>query len=127
MAQIKHNMKKLPIIILTAIALVNIMMLMSGCQKQISELDRIVEENNYTIVDVRTKEEYETGHVKDSINIPVDEIQSRLNELDKNKTIIVYCRSGKRSTTAYNILIENGYKSYNLGAYESITKFEKGA
>lgn len=120
-------MKKIPIITLTAIVLLNIMMLMSGCQKQLSELDRVVEENNYTIVDVRTKEEYETGHVKDSINIPVDEIQTRLNELDKNKTIIVYCRSGKRSTTAYNTLIENGYKSYNLGAYESITKFEKGA
>ncbi len=114
-------MKKILLLILSSLLII------TGCEKQLSELDKIVEENNYVIVDVRTKEEYDTGHIKDSINIPVDDIESRINELDKNKTILVYCRSGRRSTTAYNILKDKGYKSYNLGAYESITKFEKGA
>ena len=114
-------MKKILLVLFSALLLV------TGCEKQLSELDKIVEENNYIVVDVRTKEEYETGHVKDSINIPVDDIQSRSNELDKNKTIIVYCRSGKRSANAKEILVNQGYKVYDLGAYESITKFEKGA
>ena len=113
-------MKKLLVLLISAILIV------TGCEKQQSELDKIVNENNYVIVDVRTKEEYDTGHVKDAINIPVDTINDKV-ELDKNKTIIVYCRSGKRSSTAKQKLIDLGYKVYDLGAYESITKFEKGA
>ena len=113
-------MKKLLIVLVSALLIV------TGCEKQQSELDKIVNENNYVIVDVRTKEEYDTGHVKDAINIPVDTINDKV-ELDKNKTIIVYCRSGKRSATAKQKLIDLGYKVYDLGAYESITKFEKGA
>ena len=46
------------------------LLLFTGCEKQMSELDKIVEENNYVIVDVRKKDEYDTGHVKDAINIP---------------------------------------------------------
>ena len=113
-------MKKLLVILLSGL------LLLTGCQKQISELDKIVEENNYIIVDVRTESEFETGHVKDAINIPVETIDPSVN-LDKNKTIIVYCRSGKRSANAASMLKQYGYKVYDLGAYESITKFEKGA
>ena len=114
-------MKKLLLILLSGLLLI------TGCEKQLSELDKIVEENNYTIVDVRTKEEYETGHIKDAINIPVDNIVENANKLEKGKTIIVYCKSGKRSATAATTLKGLGFKVYDLGAYESITKFEKGA
>ena len=113
-------MKKLLLVILSGLLLV------TGCEKQLSELDKIVEENNYVIVDVRNKDEYDTGHVKDAINIPVDTIDEKV-ELDKSKIIIVYCRSRKRSATAKQKLVDLGYKVYDLGAYESITKFEKGA
>lgn len=113
-------MKKILVILLSGL------LLLTGCQKQMSELDKIVEENNYIIVDVRTESEFETGHVKDAINIPVETIDPSVN-LDKNKTIIVYCRSGKRSANAASMLKQYGYKVYDLGAYESITKFEKGA
>jgi rhodanese-related sulfurtransferase len=113
-------MKKLLVILLSGL------LLLTGCQKQMSELDKIVEENNYIIVDVRTESEFETGHVKDAINIPVETIDPSVN-LDKNKTIIVYCRSGRRSANAASMLKQYGYKVYDLGAYESITKFEKGA
>ncbi len=115
-------------IILVLVLLLSIIAAVGCTTKKINnDFQEILDKNNYIIVDVRTKEEYDTGHIKDSINIPVDDIESRINELDKNKTILVYCRSGRRSTTAYNILKDKGYKSYNLGAYESITKFEKGA
>jgi len=112
-------MKKLLVLLVSAILIV------TGCEKQQSELDKIVNENNYVIVDVRTKDEYDTGHVKDSINIPVESINENVN-LDKSKTIIVYCRSGKKSASAKETLTNLGYKVYDLGAYESITKFEKG-
>jgi len=91
---------------------------------QSNEVQKIKEENNYIIVDVRTPEEYQEGHLANSINIPYDTIDENVN-LDKNKTILVYCKSGIRSKNAYDNLTNLGYKVYDLGAYEKITEFEK--
>ena len=87
-----------------------------GCESK-NELEEILTENDYIIVDVRTKEEYEEGHLVDAINIPYDEIDEDIN-LDKNKTILVYCRSGNRSNIAFNILETLGFDVYDLGAFE---------
>ncbi len=76
----------------------------------------IIEEKDFLILDVRTIEEYSEGHIEDSKLIPVSELGSRLNELPQDKPIIVYCKSGKRSNAAANILIENGFKKiYDMG------------
>lgn len=85
-----------------------------------NSLEKILNSNNYLVIDVRTKEEYEEGHVVDSLNIPYDEIDENI-ALDKSKTILVYCRSGKRSSIAYKSLSDLGYDVYDLGAYASIT------
>lgn len=74
------------------------------------------------LLDVRTEEEYDNGHIRDSILIPVDtlkaEAENKVN--DKETTIFVYCRSGNRSTTAAKILVELGYKNvYNLDGINS--------
>ena len=79
---------------------------------------RLDSEKNIILLDVRTKEEYDTGHIKDASLMPVDTIkeESVKNLLDKEAIIFVYCRSGSRSSSAANILIEQGYKNvYNLG------------
>ena len=79
---------------------------------------RLDSEKGIILLDVRTKEEYETGHIKDSKLMPVDTLkeESVKSLLDKDATIYVYCRSGNRSVTAANILVEQGYKNvYNLG------------
>lgn len=73
-------------------------------------------ENEYIIVDVRTKEEYEESHISGAINIPYDEITDN-NTLDKDKIIFVYCRSGARSEIAFNTLTNLGYTVYGLGAF----------
>ena len=96
---------------------------MGGCDKKENKLQEIINENNYIIVDVRTPDEYNEGHLKDAINIPVDEIEE--NIFDKTKTILVYCRSGNRSKTAYNSLTKMGYTAYDMGGYDNITEFEK--
>ena len=68
----------------------------------------------YVIIDVRTEDEYNGGHIKNAINIPVANISEI--EVSKDKKIIVYCRSGSRSTTAAGELQKLGYKSiYNMG------------
>ena len=100
-----------------------VLLLIVGCsnkEESTRTLEDVLKENNYIVVDVRTKEEYELSHVKDSLNIPYDEIDEN-TDLDKSKTILVYCRSGKRSSIAYNTLTSLGYDVIDLGAYDSIT------
>lgn len=79
---------------------------------------RLDSEKEIILLDVRTKEEYDTGHIKDSILIPVDNLKQEAEGKlkDKEAPIFVYCRSGNRSTAAAKILVELGYKNvYNLG------------
>ncbi|RBP64463.1 NADPH-dependent 2,4-dienoyl-CoA reductase/sulfur reductase-like enzyme [Alkalibaculum bacchi] len=74
--------------------------------------------NEYTILDVRTPVERNFGFIPNSINIAVDQLRDRLDELDKAKTIVVYCAVGVRSWTAYNVLKHNGFSPRNLtGGY----------
>lgn len=64
------------------------------------------------IVDVRSGEEYASGYYKNAKNIPVDQVESRLKDFgDKNGKIVVYCRSGGRSSRAKSILEANGFKN----------------
>ncbi|SEW22957.1 Rhodanese-related sulfurtransferase [Chryseobacterium wanjuense] len=73
------------------------------------------------IVDVRSKREYEEGHIKNSLNIPVDQLDKNLSKLSKDKTIITCCASGMRSASAKSILQNNGYKNvHNGGGWMSL-------
>ncbi len=75
------------------------------------------EKKNIIILDVRTDAEYQTsGHIKDAILIPVQELETRLDELEKfkNHKILVYCASGNRSISASRILYKYGFNPYNM-------------
>ena len=74
------------------------------------------------ILDVRSKGEYASGHIKGSVNISVDALNNNLNKLkDKNKTIITCCASGMRSASAKSILKSNGFTQvHNGGAWSSL-------
>ncbi|PIU57234.1 MAG: CoA-disulfide reductase [Deltaproteobacteria bacterium CG07_land_8_20_14_0_80_38_7] len=70
------------------------------------------------ILDVRTEKEYSKGTIEGAINIPIDELRERLNEVPKNKRIVIFCRVGLRGYIAYRILAQNGYDAVNLsGGY----------
>lgn len=73
------------------------------------------------IIDSRTPEEYEFGHIEGAVNIPVDSIRGRLSEIPKDKKIIVYCAVGLRGYLTSRILLQNGYTEvYNLsGGYKT--------
>jgi len=73
------------------------------------------------ILDVRTPSEYESGHIKGAKNIPVDELETRIVELNRDIETLVYCRLGMRSTRAMHILnYHNFTKVYNmLGGIEA--------
>ena len=73
-------------------------------------------EGNYIILDVRTKEEYDSGHIPNAINVPVETINNKPSELpDLNQEIYIYCRSGNRSKQAADKLVKLGYTNlYDL-------------
>ena len=73
------------------------------------------------ILDVRSKGEFQSGHIKGSINIPVDTLNSNFSKLKKDNTIITCCASGMRSASAKSILKSNGYTNvYNGGGWSSL-------
>ncbi len=75
------------------------------------------------IVDVRSEEEFVYGHKDGSINIPLDLLKSRMNELDNTKPIILCCASGSRSAIAKSTLMANGFKNvHNAGNWSSLIK-----
>ncbi len=74
--------------------------------------------NGAIIVDVRTPGEFRSGHIKGSINIPLDDIRSKTEELKKkNKVVITCCRSGNRSGMAKSMLQSAGIECYNGGPW----------
>lgn len=81
-----------------------------------SEVNRMITNHeDFILVDVRTKAEYESEHIKGAINIPLDEIEST-TMLNKESKIVVYCQSGNRSAKAAQKLLDNGYIDvYDLG------------
>ena len=83
-------------------------------------LKKLMSEDNYIIIDIRTAEEYKKEHVIGAVNIPFNEINENV-ELDKEKTIIVYCQEGDDSSIACTILRELGYGAFDLGTYNAIT------
>ena len=75
----------------------------------VEEAKEMIERQEVVVLDVRTVDEYNAGHIPDTILIPVLELESRLNELNPSDHILVYCRSGVRSAKAAGILIDNGF------------------
>ena len=72
------------------------------------------------ILDVRTKGEYTFGHIRGSINIPLDQLPKSTQNLDKGKPIITCCASGIRSNSAKRHLKAQGFESYNGGSWKSL-------
>ena len=121
------------VLLLLAISLIAFFLL--GCAKQAAKSDnekltgyqkitpvvvkeRLDKGEKLIIVDVRTKEEYDSGHIANSLLIPYDEIEKKAPALltDKNAAIIVYCRTGRRSEAAGRMLLALGYRDVkNLG------------
>jgi len=83
------------------------------------DLKQLVKEGA-VIVDVRTKGEYAGGHIKGSVNIPLQVLDNSLGKLKKDKTIITCCASGMRSGSAKSLLKSKGYTVHNGGGWMSL-------
>jgi len=88
----------------------------AGETPQISQQDLLTAlkapKHNIVVLDVRSAQEYENGHIVDAINVSHNTITENLNFLSqyKDKTVVVYCRSGRRAGVAEHILAENNFR-----------------
>lgn len=117
-----------------SIVLFSLMMLLASCSEaqkksthkknkamfqnlNVNDFEKGMMQAEAVIIDVRTPMEYNEGHIKNSklIDISDRDFESQIEKLDKNKDYYVYCRSGGRSSSASQIMIEKGFtKVYNL-------------
>jgi phage shock protein E len=82
-----------------------------------------LKKNGALLVDVRTAAEFANGNAPGTINIPLQELGGRLNELPKSSAVVLCCASGTRSGMAKLLLMKNGYKEVlNIGAWSNFLK-----
>ena len=94
-------------------------------QSKNMNIEKIISENQGTIVDVRSYGEFIGGHVADSINIPLNEIPQRIAELQQLKApLILCCASGNRSGQAQQFLSQHGIESYNGGSWLDVNYYK---
>ena len=89
------------------------------------DLNALIEEGAF-LVDVRSPQEFAQAKVKGSVNIPLDSISRQIAKFKDKKHIIVFCRSGNRSSQAKSILQKNGFTNVvNGGTVENVNQFVK--
>ena len=87
-----------------------------GVLKQwfLEDVNTLPRDGSVVLLDTRTEREYARGHIDGFVNIPVDELRDRMDEVESGKPVYVICQSGLRSYIATRILSENGYECYNF-------------
>lgn len=91
------------------------------------DVEKLARDGSIQLVDTRTRFEYNLGHIEGFINIPVDKLRDRIEELDKSKPVYIACQVGIRGYVACRILSGLGYDSYNLsGGYEFYSSVMNG-
>ena len=83
-------------------------------QWHLHDADKLPRDGSVILLDTRTAREYSSGHIEGFVNIPVDELRDRLDEIEPGKPVYVICQSGLRSYIATRILEGYGYEAYNF-------------
>ena len=91
-----------------------------------TDIEALTRDGSVTLLDVRTAGEYRRGHAEGFVNLPVDELRERLEEIDRSKPVYVMCQSGLRSYVACRLLTQHGFDCYNFSGgyrfYEMVTR-----
>ena len=91
--------------------------LLTGCSKVSDEeiiAARKAAVKGALIIDVRSQKEYNLGHIKNAVNIPISYVDKMFNSIPRDKELIVYCHSGSRSAVAARLLREQGWTVYDV-------------
>ncbi|MGL4988255.1 MAG: FAD-dependent oxidoreductase, partial [Cetobacterium sp.] len=88
------------------------------------ELDKNRDE--FLVIDVRSNSQYNSAHIEDAINIPLENLRTELGKLDKKKKIAVHCNKGVTGNAGQNILLNNGFDAYNIsGGFSNYSILKK--
>lgn len=106
--------------------------LLTGCSSRasyenvsIEDAKELIDANKVTVIDVRSQEEFNEGHIPGAMLIPLPELEKRIGELNKDTHYLIICRSGSRSAQASDLLIQNGFKHiYNVEKGMNKWKYE---
>jgi rhodanese-related sulfurtransferase len=122
-------MKNLKLIYVLFMLLLSPILMSSSCEgeAEVTTTEEVQQVGlNRIIVDVRTPQEFNSGAIDGAVNIPVNELENRLDEVNGYDEIVVYCRSGARSTQAKAILDNAGYKNViNGGGIDQMRQNQK--
>ncbi len=92
------------------------------------DVEAVLAEPASLLLDVRTPQEFASGHIPKAVSIPLDELRSRLKELPKDRNIVTYCQVGQRGYLATRILLQAGYSVVNMGGgYKTYNLFQRSA
>jgi len=120
----KNGFRFILIAIIT-IAMFGIFKNLFGGSTDNEELKQVISDGAF-LVDVRTPGEFTTGSAKGAVNIPLDKVSGQLEKFKGKNKIVVFCRSGNRSSQAKSILEQNGFKNVlNGGTWENVNKIIK--
>ena len=114
-------MKKIVYLLLLILS----MSLFTGCSKVDDETLRAAHsavEQGAVIIDVRTPKEFAGGHVFQAVNIPIEELAKSVSRVPKNKTLVVYCASGNRSSHATALLRQKGWTVYDVATQKDFER-----
>jgi len=101
-------------------------LLISTAELAAQSLSEIINQKETILVDVRTPEEFAQGNVKNSINIPITELENNLSKLEGKKNIVVFCKAGIRAAKAEKILKDKKIKNvYNGKTWENVKSLVK--
>lgn len=90
----------------------------NGKNKIITPKELKEKRDEFLVIDVRSKSQYETAHIENAINIPLETLREKVKELDKSKKIAVHCNKGVTGNMGQNILLNLGFNAYNIsGGY----------
>jgi phage shock protein E len=107
--------------LLYILSIFSLLLLLGGCSK-VSDEDLLAAHDAYNngalIIDVRTKEEFKSGHVKHAVNLPLQNLEQYYKYIPKDKEIIVYCQTGNRSGVAAEYLRKRGRTVYDVATQE---------
>ncbi|MGL6130543.1 MAG: rhodanese-like domain-containing protein, partial [Fusobacteriaceae bacterium] len=88
------------------------------------ELDK--NRDDFLVIDVRSSSQYNSAHIEDAINIPLENLRTELGNLDKSKKIAVHCNKGVTGNAGQNILLNNGFDAYNIsGGFSNYSILKK--
>ncbi|MGL5936848.1 MAG: FAD-dependent oxidoreductase [Cetobacterium sp.] len=98
----------------------------NGKNKIVTQKELDEKRDEFLVIDVRSRSQYEVAHIEGAINIPLEILREKVKELDKNKKIAVHCNKGVTGNMGQNILLNSGFNVYNIsGGYSNYSTLKK--